>query len=1027
MAAQVIPGVLWQKIMQGADKGLETLLNLLGYESDRGLMTAYQFRNAPNHRHALLQAGDRMSVKFSFGLWSSAAGVQAPLLSKERFTPLVYLASVADEAQAKDVHKLVWNQGLVPYLICASDQCFWICQGFAFSGSFADVASRFSWGELDAAAASGGLLEQLKAKKLRGALHWADVKKVYDETVDRRLLNSLAYLSLQLGEDADGRAAIVPKVTNAVIGRFLYLYFLVDRGFITQEMVSRWGFGTIDLTSDKGRWSVNEFWQLLKVLNSIFNGSIFPISDADRLQVTDAHLHEIRRVIRHGDTVGPRSYQYSFMDYDFSVIRTESLSAIYEMFLHVEDHAGATDSGAHYTPPFLADYCIDRVEDIQPLSRAVKVLDPAAGSGVFLVGALRRMIEATLGTNETTLPLETLHEIMTNSIYGVELNARACHVAAFSLYLTMLDYVSDSDISKFIEANEDVQPKLFPALLGQNLLEGDFFDVAAAAIPRCEVVIGNPPWKAVDDLPSQSGIRFANDTRANYPIGDRQAAELFCWKVVDRHLADGGVCSLLIPAKSLLNGKSASFVDGITKKHSLVGVVDFSHLRYSLFTRGRKPIALEAEGKEARPPRHVAALLMLKKVPPTSEAWSWVYKPMMPSQPAFRGRDLWTITHDWTKVEWLSAEEVGAEKLFRGLASSRLDDLICSQIYNGVAKKRFLSLGDLSRVGIEFWRGDTKVCPRSYALGTGGRTGKFAEYALINHLSYDEDAREWRANRNSDIVPLSADIRAALPDSLRMFFSGNVALMRRDVSDAHFVIPPVGFTDSFIAAASAQEGSSQILRALCRYFTSRFFQYIAHLSGRSMMSDRRRLEVETLKRMPWPFKLDEDLSCFLSASENEVDEIIFDSLKIKGTFRRAIDEFVDLRMRLRDGQSPLELLAPVLETGAEGALSEYSIALSTRLDPKGGFEVEPFLIEEGVVCIGVRFIRGAPLTHGSMMDAFANYEKAGASSVTHSRFMHYDRNQMHTYLFKPNRKMFFTLDRAFEDAEAILASTLYAS
>lgn len=88
---------------------------------------------------------------------------------------------------------------------------------------------------------------------------------------------------------------------------------------------------------------------------------------------------------------------------------------------------------------------LDRLEDERPLTAGVRVLDPAAGSGVFLVGAYRRIVEATLGSGRTTMKLTDLHALMTDAIFAVELNPTACHVAAFSLYLTMLDYVEPAE------------------------------------------------------------------------------------------------------------------------------------------------------------------------------------------------------------------------------------------------------------------------------------------------------------------------------------------------------------------------------------------------------------------------------------------------------------------------------------------------------------------------------------------------------------------------------------------------------
>ncbi|HKT86017.1 MAG TPA: DNA methyltransferase [Novosphingobium sp.] len=97
-----------------------------------------------------------------------------------------------------------------------------------------------------------------------------------------------------------------------------------------------------------------------------------------------------------------------------------------DAFAHQPNHRHALRLAA----PFLADYTLDRLEDQTPLSAATRVLDPATGSGVFLVGAYRRIVEASLSSGETRLPLDHLHKLMTENIFGVELNATACHLVA---------------------------------------------------------------------------------------------------------------------------------------------------------------------------------------------------------------------------------------------------------------------------------------------------------------------------------------------------------------------------------------------------------------------------------------------------------------------------------------------------------------------------------------------------------------------------------------------------------------------
>ncbi|MFP3686380.1 hypothetical protein SB847_22015, partial [Bacillus sp. SIMBA_026] len=70
-----------------------------------------------------------------------------------------------------------------------------------------------------------------------------------------------------------------------------------------------------------------------------------------------------------------------------------------------------------------------------------------------------------------------LRRLLLNCIFGVEKNSSAHAVAAFSLYLTMLDYVEAADIQECLCGA--TSEKLFPPLKEQNLICRDVFSVKA--------------------------------------------------------------------------------------------------------------------------------------------------------------------------------------------------------------------------------------------------------------------------------------------------------------------------------------------------------------------------------------------------------------------------------------------------------------------------------------------------------------------------------------------------------------------
>ena len=84
-----------------------------------------------------------------------------------------------------------------------------------------------------------------------------------------------------------------------------------------------------------------------------------------------------------------------FRLYDFKFIPIETISAIYERFLKDEQ------KGAFYTPRFLAEVVLDTALDGIKTLIGKRLLDPACGSGIFLVGLFNRIAEEWKQANPT--------------------------------------------------------------------------------------------------------------------------------------------------------------------------------------------------------------------------------------------------------------------------------------------------------------------------------------------------------------------------------------------------------------------------------------------------------------------------------------------------------------------------------------------------------------------------------------------------------------------------------------------------
>lgn len=1012
---------------------LDRIAEHLGYSQDRGFVTADAFARQPNHRHALRHAAQEMGVKAAFGLWTGPEGaLSGP--DHPRYTPLVYLAEAQDAERAQQIHRSVWSQGLAPYLIIYSADQTWLCQGFAYSASeWSRYATEIPFDAFEAKDPVPQLRPVL-GRALRSSLAWRDQARAADDFIDERLLRSLAELSVAFSGGYRGLARLEPQATNALIARLLYFYFLVDRRFITEDRLAAWGLSEIGLT-EASTWGLADTRALFDRLDAVFNGSIFPMP-VEHAESYDAdHINTLRSVLRHGaEAHAGGSLQLSFLDYDFASIRTETLSAIYEMFLRNEVKDAGKRYGAFYTPPYLADYMLDRLEDERPLTAGVRVLDPAAGSGVFLVGAYRRIVEATLGSGRTTMKLTDLHALMTDAIFAVELNPTACHVAAFSLYLTMLDYVEPAEAGDYTSwPVVKGRARLFPPMLkgvdgrAPNILAADFFSVAGITL-RCDVVVGNPPWVQLPQLESEAAnAYFKGRKRDRKAIGDKQAAELFTWKAYEDHLEPDGALALLIPQKSLVNTFSEGFVRALRERTELIGIADLSHLRYALFRRSAARAAGSAASKDSKSARQATAGILLRKREPEADHRFWSFRPLRPTQPSSRRDRLWILLQDWTQVTWHVQTELNDRTWRRVFTCSAVDRRLLARLDQQTAAHRLRRLADLqNELGLVFRIEVNQNLDPDFVLTTDEAKPTY----WLRQLGLEPGLVREKATA----IPLPAEEIAKAAPVIRPFLQGNVVVMPRNCERALFVEPPIATNFMITACFPAFGGTplphdrERMLRALAAYMSTRLFRYLCFINGRRMTIDRPSIELSAVTELPWPFGDCDDprLAELLEAGSDEQEALVATALGLPGPYQAIAKEFDEFRERFRDGGTPAGALQPA-DDEQEGA---YLAALLFEIDgDKQRHATAIYPVEPDLAAVIVRYVGSrAPSTDrddaGVLSRALDEYRRMGASSLTQSRYLWHSRADMTSVLIKPRERLHWSLDRAFADADLVMAAVL---
>jgi type I restriction-modification system DNA methylase subunit len=245
----------------------------------------------------------------------------------------------------------------------------------------------------------------------------------------------------------------------------------------------------------------NDTYNLFRWLNNKFNGDLFPgkgQTEEEREAEWQAEMQKVRTDdncylvklanFARGD-LDMQSGQLSLWKYySFDVIPLDFISSIYEEFVNKK-----VGKGVHYTPEYIVDFILDGVLPWNEKEWDLKVLDPACGSGIFLVKAFQRLIYRWEVAHDTQrIPAHILRTLLENNIFGVDIDKEAVRVASFSLYLTMLDSI---DPLEYWE--NEVR---FPRLRGQRLINSDFFAEDKEGFRTNEdsatydLVLGNAPW-----------------------------------------------------------------------------------------------------------------------------------------------------------------------------------------------------------------------------------------------------------------------------------------------------------------------------------------------------------------------------------------------------------------------------------------------------------------------------------------------------------------------------------------------------
>ena len=515
-------------------------------------------------------------------------------------TPLIYFKLV-DSIEPREVlqlHRQFWNHGGAPVLVLITDDHVHVYSGMSRPVPVGEAQKKppSLVTTLDRIAA--GLSSFLVSVETGEFFRQHSLSFNPDHRVDHDLLDNLRDARELL--DQNTQRNIAPSVLDALLCRLVFTCYLFDRGVIGENYLSQLGFDAEKHLRDVLKMQPVKdakaaLYKLFRKLGEDFNGDLFSDDlEAEARKITNKHI-QILNDFFHGTKV--RTGQLPFWPYDFRFIPIETISAIYEHFLKAEEQK----KGAFYTPRFLAEIVLDSALEEFGTLIGKKFLDPACGSGIFLVGLFNRIAEEWKRANPNARNDRRAKELMCllqTSLFGVDINPTACRITAFSLYLAYLDQLTPRDIQELqkkgralphlvVQAIDETRSSDGNIRCGDFFLESDFYTKLIGTFEGADLVVGNPPWGSIAKKGTPAD-RWCK--KKGKPLPDNQIASAFVWKAAEHVSAHGRIC-LVLPHGVLLNhGTTAKkFQKAWISQHTIHRVLNLADLRKFLFNEARHP------------------------------------------------------------------------------------------------------------------------------------------------------------------------------------------------------------------------------------------------------------------------------------------------------------------------------------------------------------------------------------------------------------------------------------------------------
>jgi len=295
-----------------------------------------------------------------------------------------------------------------------------------------------------------------------------DMKYVVDKLINKSISDAPeTFPKFYEMPEEERLSKFILEASSNIINKILFIRIIEDKGFVrpklTKQFVREW----------KETWSTDKLQNIMKLFKDaceqaegLYNGGLFELNPYDTLPYDNNTIENIMGLLG---------------DFNFEEIDADVIGRIYEIYLGTllsveeeirgkkrtklsSDFTERKKLGQYYTPKFIVDYIVKNTlgkllegKTPEEVSK-IKILDPACGSGSFLIRAFDYLKDYYVRYNDQQMEkvrkngvnninnyiengkiIDYNHKILKENLHGVDLNYLSTQVCSINLWLRALE------------------------------------------------------------------------------------------------------------------------------------------------------------------------------------------------------------------------------------------------------------------------------------------------------------------------------------------------------------------------------------------------------------------------------------------------------------------------------------------------------------------------------------------------------------------------------------------------------------